>query len=174
MIWPQANKSPVYIVSLSGVSCLQHPQKPCNLLLRHLRQTSLSSVGEAPFQFRPPVPPLRPPLPPRWVLVPAPPWQRPGLRWREELSLTPRSQSKSVQVGNAGRKLRGPPGAPSADKIRADLSFPVGTEGGWGWPGASSAGGAGGVRPPEGAGALPAQRVLEPAGCPRGPAAADA
>lgn len=50
----------------------------------------------------------------------------------------------------------------------------MGAEGGWGWPGVSSAGGAGGVRPRAGAGGLRAQRVLEPAGCPRGRAAPDA
>lgn len=131
-------------------------------------------VGEASFHFRPPVPPLRPP-PPRWVLAPAPPRQsRAPLVSGAVADATEPAQVR--QVGNAGGKPRGPPGVPSADKIRTDL-FPCVCRGrmglAWRGRGGRSAAPGGRGRAPGPAGPR-TRRLASRAGCPRGPAAADA
>lgn len=143
------------------------------MFLRHLRLQCSGQLCFPPGREKlPPTSACRPRLPPspRWVLAPAPPWQCPGLRRREQLPLTPRSQPKFVKVGNAGGKPRGPLGRPSADAVReASVSLWVQRADGVGLARAARAGReeCGPGRAPAGSGpAGPRTRRLSPrAGC---------
>lgn len=171
VIWPQASSSPVSLGSLFGVPWPESPQQPlARCFSANFGRGCAGKLclppqrGELPSTSvpRPRLPhPLGPSACPSLLVSRAP-----------SLSGAATDAKEPAQVGS-GRKRCGKPRGPQ-HAIRSDLSFPVGAEGEWCWPGASSAGGAGVVRPREGAGGLRAQRVLEPAGCPHRRAAADA
>lgn len=142
---------------------LRHPRPQCRRNFAFLP----GAQSSRPLPLAGPASP-----PPRWVLAPAPPWQCPGLRRREQLPRTPRTRPKFAEVRDAGGKPRGTPGRPSADAV-LEASVSRGCRGRMGLAWREQRGRGRRSAAPGGRRRAPAQRVLEPAGCPRGPAAAD-